>query len=129
MLSKEQLKAVLEISLSTGADFGELFLEKSIGNVYELTKGKVTKATTNYIYGIGIRILRGSEEIYGYSNDLNFEKVKKLAAQVASSFDGKPLNITFDFQEQHYENRHPVKIKPGDLSLKQKIAYLEKVNK
>ncbi|HHU55781.1 MAG TPA: TldD/PmbA family protein [Acholeplasmataceae bacterium] len=129
MFSKDKLKEILEISLSTGADFGELFFEKSIKNVYELTKGKVTDALTSCLYGVGIRILRGSEEVYGYSNDLNFEKVKELARKVASGFDGKPLGITFDLQEQNYENKHVVKIKPSDLTTQQKIAYLEQINK
>jgi len=129
MLEKNQLKEVLEVALSTGADFAELFLEKSIGNVYEMTKGKITKANTNYIYGIGVRILRGSEEVYGYSNNLDFEKVKELARNVASGFDGKPLGIKFELQEQIYESKHIVKIPPSSLTPQQKIAYLEKLNK
>jgi TldD protein len=128
MLNKEQLTEVLNLCLETGADFGELFLEKSIGNTIELTKGKVTKATTNYIYGIGVRILRGREEVYGYTNDLQFDKVKELAKKVASSFNGKRQNITFNLGEATVYNNHPVLKKPSSLTNEEKIKYLLRVN-
>jgi TldD protein len=128
MLDKKELKEVLDLCLSTGADFGELFVEKTIGNIIELTKGKVTKATTNYVYGIGIRIIRGREEVYGFTNELNLNKVKELASKVASSFNDKPKNITFVLKEEIINNHHEVTIKPSSLTNNQKIAYLLRVN-
>ena len=126
MLSKAEMEKILKLCLSTGADFAEIFLEKSIGNVLELTKDKVTKANTNYIYGIGLRILNGSEEVYGYSNEVELKDVEELAKKLASSFSEKPKNIEFTLEEAIYENITPVKVKPSDLSNAEKIAFLEK---
>ncbi len=128
MLSKLELKEVLDLCLKTGADFGELFLEKSIGNIVELTKGKVTKATTNYIYGIGIRILQGREEVYGYTNDLDLKNVKELAKRLASSFKGEDKNINFELVEDSHVNKHEVIKKPSDVSNDTKVNLLLKVN-
>src|SRR5690554_285120 len=129
MFNKKQLEEILTVCLSNGADFGELFLENSVSNVLELTKGKVTRATTNNIYGIGIRVLRGTEEIYGYTNNLDFEKVKEMAAKTASGFGGEPLGLKFELKEEKVENKHPVIKRPSDLTNADKIAYLQRVNK
>jgi TldD protein len=126
MLSKAEMERILKLCLSTGADFAEIFFEKSIGNVLELTKDKVTKANTNYIYGIGLRILNGSEEVYGYSNEVELSEVEKLAKKLASSFSEKPKNIEFTLEEAIYDNIIPVKVKPSDLTNTDKIAFLEK---
>lgn len=128
MLKKHELTEVLNLCLATGADFGELFLEKSIGNNIELTKGKVTKATTNYIYGVGIRVLLGHEEVYGYTNNLDFENVQNLAKKVASSFNSEKKNITFELKDLVKANNHPVKKAPSSLTNEEKIKYLLKLN-
>lgn len=128
MLNKQQSQAVLEACLSTGADFGELFMEKSIGNLYELTKGKVTKASTNYLYGIGVRLIKNHEEVYGYTNDVDYEKALQLAKQLASSFVGEANKIEISFQDTPSTNKHVVLRAPSQLSNDEKLAYLHKIN-
>lgn len=128
MLNKKHIKEVLDISLSTGADFGEVFLEKTIGNVIEMTKGKITNATTNYTYGVGIRILLGTEEVYGYTNKVNFLSVKELAAKLASSYNSTKKDIQFTLDKEEVANNHNVVKKPSDLSNDEKIYLMSQVN-
>lgn len=124
MLSKRELKEILKLCLSTGADFGELFFEKTIGNNYELTKGKITKASTTYIHGVGIRILNGREEVYGYTNNTDYESVSKLAKKLALSFNGQDKNIDFELKEEQ-SNNHPVLKRPSDVKLEDKVALMQ----
>ena len=127
MLNKNEIKNVLEVCLSTGANFGELFFEKSIINNLEMTKGKITKASTTYLYGVGIRILLGREEVYGYTNEVDFENVEKLATKLAKSFNGENKNIKFDLDEEK-ANNHNVKIRPQDMTNNEKIALMTQLN-
>ena len=46
-------------------------LKDTTKNGIEMTSGEVTSATTSNIYGAGLRILDGFNEVYGYSNDLS----------------------------------------------------------
>ena len=127
-LNKEKIKEILQACLTTGADFSEIFIEKSIANVYEMTKDKVTKASTNYIYGAGIRVLQGVEEAYGYTNDLSQTSLLALANKLASSFTGiaKPINITWKtFRKKMIT---PVVVAPHQMPVEKKLDLLKQVN-
>jgi len=128
MLNKRELKEVLDLCLQTGADFGEVFLEKTLENIIELTKGKVTKSTTNYIYGIGIRIIQGREETYGFTNNLKLDNVKALAKKLASGFQGEPKNVSFALEEEKYVNNNKIIKNPNDVSNDEKVALLLQLN-
>ena len=46
MLSKEKAKKILEITLATGADFGELFFEDTTNTSMHLENGLVSKVNS-----------------------------------------------------------------------------------
>jgi len=128
ILNKKTIKTILQTCLTTGADFSEVFIEKSISNVYEMTKDKVTKASTNYIYGIGVRVLKGVEEAYGYTNDLSLKNVNALATRLASSFTGEAHVADFDWKKSKKHNVISVVKAPSTLSNAEKLAFLAKAN-
>ncbi|MDD4212901.1 MAG: TldD/PmbA family protein [Bacilli bacterium] len=128
MLNKKTIKQILQTCLATGADFSEVFIEKSISNVYEMTKDKVTKASTNYIYGIGVRVLKGVEEAYGYTNDLSMKSVHALATRLASSFTGEVKQLDFAWKTAKKRNIIPVVKTPSSLTNAEKLSLLTKVN-
>lgn len=124
MLTKTQMESILRTCLTTGANFAEIFIENSVANLIELTKDKVTKANTNCIYGIGVRILNGREEVYGYTNDMDFNNINNLAKTLAGSFSGNPKNIDFTLEEIKYETKTPVVKRPSEVTNNEKINLL-----
>jgi TldD protein len=127
MISKLICKEVLEQALSTGADFAEIFVESTYNNNFELTSGKVTKATSNHVYGVSIRILQGSQEVNGYTNDFSKESLLKLATSLASSFKGTAVINNVELIEVTAVNNNPVKKSPKTLNNQEKISYMLKV--
>ena len=85
MISKKLAKQVLDICISTGGDFAEIFAENTYSQVIRMANGKVLEAVNGNTYGVGIRILKGLEEVYGYTNDVTSKGLKKLATSLASS--------------------------------------------
>ena len=128
-MNKKTIKEVLLTCLKTGADFSEVFIEKTINNVYEMTKDKVTKVTTNYIYGIGLRVLKGSEEAYASTSDLSLKNVLKLAEKVASSYRGSPVIQDFKWQKTPKRQITPVLRSPSNVSNEEKLSLLSETNK
>ena len=92
MLSKKLAKEVLDLCLTTGGDFAEIFAENTYSQAFRMANGKVLQASTNNVHGVGIRILKGLEEVYGYTNDVTSEGLKSLATSLASSYNEKMLN-------------------------------------
>jgi TldD protein len=67
MISKKLALEVLNVALSTGGDFAEIFLEETHSATYLVENGKTQPPTTSLTYGAGIRILKDLQN----SNDEN----------------------------------------------------------
>ena len=90
MINKKLAKRVLNKALSTGGDFAELFLEDTISNVVSRDAlDAINSANTGRVYGAGLRILKGLQSVYGYTNDLSVEGLLKLAESLSCRFEGK----------------------------------------
>ncbi len=96
MLSKKQFQQLLAEGLKTGADFAEIFLEDSKSSLIRVTSGDVTQIDRGNVYGAGLRLIKGVDEVYGYTNDVSYENLKSIFENLRASFDGnahqsKPL--------------------------------------
>ena len=89
-----QQKEILEIlnkALETGADYSELFFEDTNIKRCFYEDGKVSKITTSNVYGCGIRILKNDKSVYGYTNNVSFKNLLKLASSLKESFKGERI--------------------------------------
>jgi TldD protein len=128
MMTKQDARRILETALATGGDFAEVFMETTISNVLEITSREVTKALTQVISGVSVRIIKDFKEVFGYTNDKSIASIEKLAAELASSFDGSKTTDVAPFKETLYENRHPVKVEPSTEKNENKVNILMKMN-
>lgn len=127
MLKQTEAKQVLELALATGGDFADLFIEDTVENTLEVASGEVSKTNTSLIYGAGLRILHGDEEVYGYTNDLSLGGLSQLAKDLRQSFNYEPVSKTFSFQEVQSFEGHPCQKVPKEISGSEKLRYLNQV--
>lgn len=123
MLDKKLLKQVLNVTLSTGADFAEIFLEDKVKNALQAEGGIISSSSNSHIKGAGIRIIQGKERVYGYTNNLSEESLMNLAQNLASSFAGTPTTFDKEF-EVIKGDRNKIKVHPKDVAMSQKAAYI-----
>lgn len=128
MINLELANEVLHTALKTGGDFAEIYCEDTTKNSIVMLERKVKSSDTQNIYGVGIRILRGLEEVYGYTNDVNKESLLKLANDLASSFDGQPLDINFNFKYEPAVKMSTIKKYSKDIPNSDKLVYLSKLS-
>lgn len=89
MLSKKELQDLLQLGLETGADFSEIFIEDTISGNIRVMNGEVISATNGNVHGVGVRLLKGIDEVYGYSNEVTYESIEKLMLNLRGSFNGE----------------------------------------
>ena len=86
MLNKQLIEDTLTAALSTGGDFAEVFVEDRTNNGIVMIGGKVESTMSGRDYGVGIRIFKGFNSIYAYTNksdrDSLIDTAKKAAAAV-----------------------------------------------
>jgi len=130
MIEKKVLETLLNEALKTGADFAEIFIEDTKSSVIRVTSGDVTAIDRGNTYGAGIRLIQGLDEVYGYTNDMSYEKLLELVKNLRASFEGAPKKSAplGESKPFTYDIKRPMKSvsieekskKLQDLSLKMK---------
>lgn len=83
-ISQEDMQAILNVALSKGGHFSELFFEYRISNTVMMEEAIVKSASENIALGVGIRVLNEDQTGFAYTNDLSLEAMKKAALTAAA---------------------------------------------
>ncbi len=125
-ISLGDLQKILDISLSRGGDFSEIYMEYKIYNFINMEEDIIKETAESISLGLGIRVLSGEKTGYGYTNDLSFEKIKKTALTAASIASSRALRAASPLSPvQFHHNFHPVLESPHKESLEKKISFVK----
>ncbi len=125
-LSAGDLRQVLGIALARGGDFADLYLEYRGYSSVHMEEDIIKDTAESVVMGMGIRVIKGDQTGYGFSNDLAFDKLSR-AARAASAialtggaakvraFGKKPVALKL------YSNSEPA----HDASLSKKIKLVQ----
>ena len=89
MISKNLAIEVLNLALSTGGDYAEIYLEENILETVTLENGSVETSSSLDGFGCGIRILNGLSSVYGYTCNINRKSLLDLAGKLSKRFNEK----------------------------------------
>ena len=125
MLPKRLLEEVLQKALSTGADFAEIYVERTKENSIFMIDSKVDSIKDRLISGVGIRILKGTRCVTGSTSSMEREALLACAGRVADALDGVPERMSVHLTERIFGDIHPVKIVPDSASMQFKTDLLK----
>lgn len=124
MISKKLALDVINEALATGADYAEIFYEDSHSTGFSIENGKVESSSSNSLNGVGLRLLKGNQSIYGYTNELTKKGLMKLASSLNKSFhDERKITVT-KFDMVRCKNRNPIVNSYDNISREEKIALV-----
>ncbi|MCF0223183.1 MAG: TldD/PmbA family protein [Fibrobacter sp.] len=104
---------IFEAGREAGADFVEIFEEETRSSVLGLKSSMIDSATAGTDYGIGIRLLYGTEVLYGFTSDESEEALVKLVRTLAfgriagmeqKSVELYPTKRVADFNESAFRD-------------------------
>ena len=125
-LSPKNLNKILELSLSRGGEFSEIYLEHKISRSVEMDGGEIGYIVENFNDGACIRLLSGENTGYCYTNNLSFEKLKEAAHKVSSIANTFKPNIAQNITHREIQrNTYPVSSHTFQKSLKREIELLK----
>lgn len=123
------MKKVLAAALEKGGDYADLYFEHTFNNSVSLMDGKVNNCGANIDFGMGVRVLAGDQSGYAYVEGVTLEEMlraARTAARIASS--GKAGKVAGLTEKTIGKNRYVVTNPWEDVTVKDKIPYLEKLN-
>ncbi len=126
-ITREEIKKILEIALSKGGEFSELFFEYRVANSVEMEEDIIKQSSQHITLGVGIRVIKEEQTGYAYTSDVSFNKINQAAltaAAIASTggkFPAADLSET-TLPHQLYDQNHPF----SSYNLNSKIELVKK---
>lgn len=128
MLSKDQLESLLSRAMASEADFAEIFEEDGVTEGISMLNEMVESVNRNQKSGVGIRLYKGVQSVYGYSNQQDMTSLESLVDDLRGGLGITDQQTSIVLTEEKIENKHPVKINPLNASLKEKVALLSRLD-
>ena len=128
MLTKTQLEYILSRCMQSNADFAEIFEEEGTSEAISMLNGDVENVNRILRAGLGIRLYKGVQSVYGYSNETDMKSVENLADSLRDAFGRKENDLSVELHQEHIENKHPIQINPIEASLQSKVDLMKRAN-
>ncbi|MFA1821922.1 TldD/PmbA family protein [Virgibacillus oceani] len=130
MLNKSLVEDVLSAALVTGGDFSEVFVEDRYTNNMTYQSNRLDKSISGRDFGVGIRIFKGLQSAYAYTNDFSRDGLLKAANTAAKAIQGgqSERNIQLPAEKKIVETSHPVEIEPNKVEKVRKLNVMRKAN-
>ena len=125
LLEQNIIEQILDTALETGADFSEVYIENHQSSGLQSVSGRLEKSNNTKSFGVGVRIAKKFQSVYGYTNSKNPEDLIKLAKDLSKSFSDDSLTKRTPLMELVVGKRHQAKIKPSEVSISDKVQILK----
>lgn len=99
MLDRNVGSSVIDAGMSKGADFVEIFVERTRGQAISFLDQKVKNIRSGTDFGIGLRVVYGHKALYGYTNRSDKDELLRII-DVLCAEDTQDR----DFTECSFEN-------------------------
>lgn len=127
MLNKALIEDTLNAALSTGGDFAEIFVEDRTNSIIEMIGGKIESTTSGRDYGVGVRIYKGFNSVYAYTNKSDRDSLISVAKKAAQAMLGAKNDITLNLTKTDIINNHKILISPQEVAKTRKIDAMRRV--
>lgn len=127
MISKELSAAVLLKASATGADYAELFAERSPASSLYMVNNRLEEISDRVVSGAGIRVMRGTRSVYGTTTDLSESGLMRLAGQVSEALGQGTAGISVVLTDKKIGRTCcPIERNPIDVSKREKLDILKR---
>ena len=127
-VTRELLQKVIRTAMEKGGDYADLYFEHILDHYTSLEDGKVNSSYSNIGYGVGIRVLKGDQTGYAYSEDVSAEAMLKAARTAANIADSSSGFAPVDVSELVHPEYYPVITSWENTSVKDKIPFIQRLN-
>jgi TldD protein len=112
LLSLPLVEKLLSAAMSRGAEFAEVYVERSTTTAVSLDEGKVRSAQVGSVTGVGVRAIREAQVGYAYSDDLDEAALLRTAETAALIADGTrdpgPVSLSRTPLPTYYQVKQPL---------------------
>ncbi len=128
-VTEAMLREAIGAALSRGGDAADVFFQHRVGTSLSLEDGAVNSAYTSVELGVGVRVLKGDQTGYGYTEELTREAILRTARTAAAIADGPARPGPKGFRvETIAKDRYPVRRRWDEVKSDEKLPLLAGLN-
>lgn len=128
MISDITASRIIEAAMSGNADFAEIFEEELKSSSVGLLNGKTTRASSGINYGVGIRLMAGTNVVYVYTCDKSEDALIKLAKEASTALKGGKTSDIKNLEALSKSSPSVLLIDPLTVSKKTNIEFLKEAS-
>lgn len=127
-VNESMVREVMNEALSKGGDYCDVFFQHKISNYIGLEDKEVNRAYSNVDFGVGIRVLKGDQTGFSFTEEIT-PKAMKLAAQTAANIANSSKIVSAAPLKLHkHPEYYPIVTLWENVGIDKKIPYLQKIN-
>lgn len=128
-VSREMIRKIMSLALETGGDYCDLFFQHASSNYVALEDDIINRAYTNVDFGVGIRVVRGDQTGYSFTEEITEKSMKTAARTAATIARGAAPGTVATLEHHPTPDFYPVTTKWEDVGLDQRILAIEQINR
>jgi TldD protein len=124
-VTERHLRETLSAALSRGGDFADLFFQHRVSTDLGLEDGAVNRAWASVELGVGVRVVKGDQTGYGYTEDLSLPALLACARTAAAIADGAAREAPLAFHvRRDLPSRYPLTRPWEEIRPEEKLPLL-----
>ena len=127
-IDEDMIRKVMAEALHYGGDYCDLFFQNKLSNSIRLQDNIVNSASTNVSLGVGIRVLKGDQTGFSFTEDISLESMKAAARTAAGIASGSPKQVPEAFNATKLRNYYDTEVSWEDVGVKEKVEMLQAIN-
>lgn len=128
-IDAQRARRTLEVALSRGGDFADLYFERRSSQSFLLDDGRLEEISRSIVAGVGIRVLKGDATGLAYTEDLTPDGLMRAARTAANVAAGVPRADGVEVQGVKALDLYPVQRPTLDASAQEKIELLRRADR
>lgn len=127
-VNENTIREVMVEALSKGGDYCDLYFQHSLTNYIGLEDKSVNRAYSVITFGVGIRVLKGDQTGYTFTEELTLKSMKNAARTAASIANTTKKVDPIEFKTHAHPNYYAINTDWEQVSIDEKIPYLQTIN-
>jgi TldD protein len=128
-LTERLLRETLSAALGRGGDFADVFCQHAVGTTLALEDGVVNRAFAHVELGVGVRVVKGDQTGYGYTEDFSLAALLDCARTAAAIADGPAGDVPATFHRPaRMPDRYPLRREWSDVRSNETLPLVAGLN-
>jgi len=127
-VTPEHLQKVILTAMEKGADYADLFFEHTVLNTTALQDKKVNRAYSNIMFGVGIRVLKGDQTGYAYSENTSLDAMLSAAKTASNIADSSLIYEPALLSELEPASYYNIISPWEEIQIKDKMPFMTRLN-